>query len=40
MNLPLEILAESLAEGWLEGASILLEVVIIITVTPGNNFIK
>lgn len=40
ISLVLGILTEGLAEGWLEGASILLAVVIIITVTAGNNYIK
>jgi Ca2+ transporting ATPase len=40
VSLVLGILTEGLAEGWLEGASILLAVVIIITVTAGNNYIK
>ena len=40
VSLILGILTEGLAEGWLEGASILLAVVIIVTVTSGNNYIK
>jgi magnesium-transporting ATPase (P-type) len=40
ISLILGILTEGLAEGWLEGASILAAVVIIITVTAGNNYIK
>jgi Ca2+ transporting ATPase len=40
ISLVLGILTEGLAEGWLEGASILLAVVIIVTVTSGNNYIK
>jgi Ca2+ transporting ATPase len=40
VSLVLGILTEGLAEGWLEGASILLAVVIIISVTAGNNYIK
>lgn len=40
VSLILGILTEGLAEGWLEGASILMAVVIIITVTAGNNYIK
>ncbi len=40
ISLVLGILTEGLAEGWLEGTSILLAVVIIVTVTSGNNYIK
>lgn len=40
ISLVLGILTEGLAEGWLEGASILLAVIIIVTVTSGNNYIK
>ena len=40
ISLVLGILTEGLAEGWLEGASILIAVVIIVTVTSGNNYIK
>ena len=40
VSLVLGILTEGLAEGWLEGASILLAVIIIVTVTSGNNYIK
>lgn len=40
ISLVLGILTEGLAEGWMEGASILIAVVIIITVTAGNNYIK
>ncbi len=38
--LVLGIATEGLAEGWLEGASILIAVVLIISVTAGNNYIK
>lgn len=40
VSLVLGILTEGLAEGWLEGASILIAVVLIISVTAGNNYIK
>jgi Ca2+ transporting ATPase len=40
ISLVLGIVTEGLAEGWLEGASILVAVVIIVTVTAGNNYIK
>ncbi len=40
VSLVLGIATEGLAEGWLEGASILIAVVIIVTVTSGNNYIK
>jgi hypothetical protein len=40
VSLVLGILTEGLAEGWMEGASILIAVVLIISVTSGNNYIK
>ena len=40
ISLILGIFTEALADGWMEGASILIAVVIIITVTAGNNYIK
>ena len=40
VSLVLGIITEGLAEGWLEGASILIAVVIIVSVTSGNNYIK
>ena len=40
ISLVLGILTEGLADGWMEGASILIAVVIIITVTAGNNYVK
>ena len=40
VSLVLGIATEGLKKGWLEGASILVAVVIIITVTAGNNYIK
>jgi len=40
VSLVLGIATEGLKEGWLEGASILLAVIIIVTVTSGNNYIK
>jgi magnesium-transporting ATPase (P-type) len=40
ISLVLGILTEGLADGWMEGASILIAVVIIISVTAGNNYIK
>lgn len=35
-----DICSEGLAEGWMEGTSILFAVVIIVTATAGNNYIK
>lgn len=40
VSLVLGIATEGLAEGWLEGASILVAVVIIVSVTAGNNYLK
>lgn len=40
VSLVLGIATEGLAEGWLEGASILLAVIIIVTVTSTNNYLK
>ena len=40
VSLVLGIATEGLKEGWLEGASILIAVVIIVTVTSANNYIK
>ena len=40
ISLVLGILTEGLAEGWMEGASIPIAVIIIVTVTSGNNYIK
>lgn len=40
ISLVLGIAAEGLAHGWYEGASILLAVVIIVSVTSGNNWVK
>ena len=40
ISLFLGILTEGLAEGWMEGTSILVAVVIIVTVTSGNNWVK
>lgn len=40
VSLVLGIATEGLKEGWLEGASILMAVIIIVTVTSGNNYIK
>lgn len=40
ISLALGVLTEGWAEGWMEGASILIAVVIIVTVTSGNNYIK
>lgn len=40
VSLVLGIATEGLAEGWLEGASILLAVIIIVTVTSVNNYLK
>ena len=40
ISLVLGILTEGLAEGWMEGASILIAVVIIVAVTAGNNYVK
>ena len=40
ISLVLGIATEGIKEGWLEGASILIAVVIIVSVTAGNNYIK
>lgn len=40
VSLVLGVLTEGWKDGWLEGASILLAVVIIVTVTSANNYIK
>lgn len=40
VSLVLGIATEGIKEGWLEGASILIAVVIIVTVTSANNYIK
>lgn len=40
VSLVLGIATEGLEHGWMEGTSILLAVVIIVTVTSGNNWIK
>jgi len=40
VSLVLGIATEGLEHGWMEGASILVAVVIIVTVTSGNNWIK
>ena len=40
VSLVLGIATEGLAEGWLEGASILLAVIIIVSVTSTNNYLK
>ena len=40
VSLVLGIATEGLKEGWLEGASILLAVIIIVTVTSTNNYLK
>ena len=40
VSLVLGIATEGLKEGWLEGASILLAVIIIVTVTSANNYLK
>ena len=40
VSLVLGIATEGLADGWLEGASILIAVIIIVTVTSANNYIK
>lgn len=40
VSLVLGIATEGLKEGWLEGASILLAVVIIVSVTSTNNYLK
>ena len=40
VSLVLGIATEGIRKGWLEGASILLAVIIIITVTAGNNYVK
>lgn len=40
VSLVLGIATEGIKEGWLEGASILIAVIIIVTVTSANNYIK
>lgn len=40
VSLILGIATEGLAHGWMEGTSILVAVVIIVTVTSGNNYVK
>ncbi len=40
VSLVLGIATEGLEHGWMEGASILIAVVIIVTVTSGNNWMK
>lgn len=40
VSLVLGIATEGIKEGWLEGASILMAVIIIVTVTSANNYIK
>ncbi len=40
VSLVLGIATEGLREGWLEGASILIAVVIIVSVTSTNNYLK
>ncbi len=40
VSLVLGIATEGWAKGWLEGASILVAVVIIVTVTAGNDYLK
>jgi Ca2+ transporting ATPase len=40
VSLVLGIATEGLEHGWMEGTSILLAIVIIVTVTSGNNYIK
>jgi Ca2+ transporting ATPase len=40
VSLVLGIAIEGLEHGWMEGTSILLAIVIIVTVTSGNNYIK
>lgn len=40
VSLVLGIATEGIHEGWMEGASILVAVIIIVTVTSGNNYIK
>ena len=40
VSLILGIATEGLEHGWMEGTSILMAVVIIVTVTSGNNWIK
>jgi Ca2+ transporting ATPase len=40
VSLVLGIATEGLEHGWMEGTSILVAIVIIVTVTSGNNYIK
>lgn len=40
VSLVLGIATEGIEHGWMEGTSILIAVVIIVTVTSGNNWVK
>ena len=40
VSLVLGILTEGISEGWLEGASILLAIGLIVSVTSVNNYLK
>lgn len=40
VSLILGIANEGIERGWMEGTSILIAVVIIVTVTSGNNYLK
>jgi len=40
VSLVLGIAMDGLEKGWMEGTSILVAVVIIVTVTSGNNWVK
>lgn len=40
VSLVLGIISEGIEHGWMEGASILAAVVIIVSVTSGNNWVK
>ena len=40
ISLILGIATEGIEHGWMEGASILIAVIIIVSVTSGNNWVK
>lgn len=40
VSLVLGIATEGIEHGWMEGTSILVAVIIIVTVTSGNNYVK
>jgi len=34
------IIRDGVAEGWLEGVSLIIAVVLVVSVTAGNNYVK